>query len=183
MNHRWKAILGAAALAAALFAARYFGLAGRIRPILAHAATLGPWGPALFFALYVAATVLLLPASILTLGAGAFYGPVRGFALVWFSATAGAAAAFLVSRYLAREWVQTKLEGNSRFRSVDEAVGREGWKIIGLTRLTPLFPFNLLNYAFGISRVSFRDYILATWIGIVPGTAFYVYLGSIAGDA
>jgi len=183
VKDRWKIIVGIVAFAAALFAARYFGFADRIRPILARSATLGPWGVAIFFGLYVAATVLLLPASILTLGAGAIYGPSRGFALVWCSATAGATAAFLVSRYLARDWIQKKLEGNARFRAVDEAVGREGWKIVGLTRLTPIFPFNLLNYAFGISRVSFRDYFLASWIGIVPGTAFYVYLGSIAGDA
>lgn len=137
----------------------------------------------LFIALYVGTTVLLLPASLLTLGAGAFFGLVRGFFLVWIAASLGACAAFLVSRYLARSWVQARFEGDERFRAIDEAVGREGWKIVGLARLTPLLPFTLLNYAFGMSRVSFRDYALASSAGMIPGTAFYVYLGSVAGQA
>ena len=74
------------------------------------------------------------------------------------------------------------IEGNERFRAIDEAVGREGWKIVGLTRLSPVFPFNLLNYAYGITRVSLRDYFFATWIGMLPGGVMYVYLGSLAGS-
>ncbi|MGH7316374.1 MAG: TVP38/TMEM64 family protein, partial [Candidatus Rokuibacteriota bacterium] len=83
---------------------------------------------------------------------------------------------------LARGWVARRIEGNARFKAIDAAVAREGWKIVGLTRLSPVFPFNLLNYAFGVTRVSLRDYLLASWIGMMPGTVMYVYLGSLAGD-
>jgi uncharacterized membrane protein YdjX (TVP38/TMEM64 family) len=126
--------------------------------------------------------VLFLPGSILTLGAGFVFGVVRGSVLVSISATLGATAAFLVGRYLARDWVGAKIAGNEKFRAVDEAVAREGWKIVGLTRLSPAFPFNLLNYAFGVTRVSLRDYFFASWIGMLPGTVMYVYIGSLAGD-
>jgi len=153
-----------------------------LRTALDRIQGLGVWGPAVFIVLYVAATVLFLPGSVLTLGAGAVFGPLRGMVLVSVASTLGATAAFFVGRYLARGWVAGKIEGNGAFRTLDEAVAREGWKIVGLTRLSPVFPFNLLNYAFGITRVSPRDYILASWIGMLPGTLLYVYLGSLAGD-
>jgi uncharacterized membrane protein YdjX (TVP38/TMEM64 family) len=94
----------------------------------------------------------------------------------------GAVAAFLVGRYLARDWVARKVEGNSRFAAIDRAVGEAGWKIVGLTRLSPVFPFNLLNYAYGLTKVSVRDYFLASWIGMIPGTVMYVYFGTVAGS-
>lgn len=94
----------------------------------------------------------------------------------------GATAAFVVGRYLAREWVAAKVQGAPRFAAIDQAVAREGWKIVILTRLSPIFPFNLLNYAFGLTRVSLRDYVFASWIGMIPGTLMYVYMGSLAGD-
>jgi uncharacterized membrane protein YdjX (TVP38/TMEM64 family) len=141
-----------------------------------------PGGPALFALLYVAATVFFLPGSILTVGAGVVFGLVRGFAIVSISATLGATAAFLVGRYLARDWIAGKIEGHPKFAVIDEAVAREGWKIVGLLRLSPVVPFNVLNYAFGVTRVSLRDYVLASWIGMMPGTLVYVYLGSVAGD-
>jgi uncharacterized membrane protein YdjX (TVP38/TMEM64 family) len=155
---------------------------GLLRQTLASIAGLGPWGPVLFVLVYIAATVLFLPGSILTLGAGFVFGVVKGSVVVSVSATLGATAAFLVGRYLARDWVARKIEGNPRFRAIDEAVAHEGWKIVGLTRLSPVFPFNLLNYAFGLTRVSLRDYFFASWIGMMPGTVMYVYLGSLAGD-
>ena len=124
--------------------------------------------------------MLFLPGSILTLGAGALFGVVKGSILVSISATLGATAAFLVGRYLARDWVAKKIEGNSKFSAIDQAVAREGWKIVGLVRLSPVFPFSLLNYAFGLTRVSLRDYMLASWIGMMPGTVMYVYIGSLA---
>jgi uncharacterized membrane protein YdjX (TVP38/TMEM64 family) len=128
------------------------------------------------------ATVLFLPGSILTLGAGVVFGLARGAVIVSISATLGATAAFLVGRYAARDWVAGKIAGNPKFKAIDEAVAHEGWKIVGLTRLSPVFPFNLLNYAFGLTRVSLWHYVLASWIGMMPGTVMYVYLGSVAGD-
>lgn len=141
---------------------------------------LGWIGPVVFVAVYVIATVLFLPGSALTLGAGALFGVVRGSILVSVASTLGATAAFLVGRYIARDWVARKIQGNAKFDAIDVAVGREGWKIVGLTRLSPIFPFNLLNYAYGLTKVRLRDYVLASWIGMMPGTVMYVYIGSLA---
>jgi uncharacterized membrane protein YdjX (TVP38/TMEM64 family) len=143
---------------------------------------LGWWGPVALVGLYIVACVLLIPGSVLTLGAGAAFGVVKGALAVSVGATLGAAAAFLVGRYVARGWVKGKVAGNERFAAVDSAVGREGFKIVFLTRLSPVFPFNILNYAYGLTAVSFRNYVLASWIGMIPGTIMYVYLGSAAKD-
>lgn len=144
--------------------------------------TLGPWGPIAFIIIYILATVLFIPGSLLTGGAGFLFGPLSGSIYVSIASTIGATCAFLVGRYLARGWVSKKIEGNEKFQAIDEAVADEGWKIVGLTRLSPIFPFNLLNYSFGLTQVSLRDYFFASWIGMMPGTAMYVYLGSLAGS-
>jgi uncharacterized membrane protein YdjX (TVP38/TMEM64 family) len=142
---------------------------------------LGAVGALAFILLYIIATVAFLPGSILTLGAGVVFGVVWGSLYVFIGATIGATAAFLVGRYLARGWVAKKIAGNQKFRAIDEAVGREGLKIVLLTRLSPIFPFNLLNYAYGVTGVSLKDYVLAS-IGMIPGTIMYVYIGSLAGS-
>lgn len=142
---------------------------------------LGPIGAIVFILLYIIATVAFLPGSIVTLGAGVLFGVGLGSIYVFIGATLGSGAAFFVGRYLARGWVAKKIEGNDRFRAIDEAVGREGFKIVVLTRLSPIFPFNLLNYAYGLTGVTFKDYILGT-VGMIPGTIMYVYLGSLAGN-
>ncbi len=142
----------------------------------------GPWGPVCFILRYWLACVFLIPGSLLTLGAGVVFGVARGTVLVSVAATLGATAAFLVGRYLARDWVAAKVEANPKFKAIDEAVAKEGWKIVLLTRLSPAFPFNLLNYGFGLTRVSLRDYFFASWAGMLPGTALFVYAGSLAGD-
>ena len=153
-----------------------------LRQVLQSVSELGPWGPAAFLLVYVGATVLLLPGSILTLGAGFVYGLGWGTVLVSASSTLGATASFLIGRHLARDWVAGRIRAYPRFAAVDEAVAREGWKVVVLTRLSPAFPFNLLNYAFGITRVKVRHYILASWLGMLPGTILYIYIGSLAGD-
>jgi uncharacterized membrane protein YdjX (TVP38/TMEM64 family) len=140
----------------------------------------GPWGPALFIAIYVVATVLFVPGSALTLGAGALFGVIKGSIYVSIASTLGAACAFLVGRHLARELIARKIGDNEKFAAIDKAVAEAGWKIVGLMRLSPVFPFTLLNYAFGLTRVRFRDYVIASWIGMMPGTAMYVYIGSLA---
>lgn len=140
----------------------------------------GPRGQVLFVLIYIAATVLLIPGSALGLGAGALFGVARGSLLVSLGSTLGATCAFLLGRYLARGWVAKKIAGRASFAAIDQAVAGEGWKIVLLTRLSPVFPFTLLNYAFGLTRVSLRDYVLASWIGMMPGTVLYVYLGSLA---
>ncbi|WP_239033232.1 TVP38/TMEM64 family protein [Leptothermofonsia sichuanensis] len=152
-----------------------------LRSALQWIESLGVGGGIAFIAIYIAATVAFLPGSILTLGAGAVFGVLLGAVYVFVGATLGAIAAFLVGRYLARGWISQKIKGNQRFEAIDNAVASEGFKIVLLTRLSPVFPFNLLNYAFGITGVSLKDYALGS-IGMIPGTVMYVYIGSLAGD-
>lgn len=140
---------------------------------------LGTWAAIAFMLLYTVATVVFLPGSILTLGAGVVFGVILGSIYVFIGATLGATAAFLVGRYLARGWVAKKIAGNQKFKAIDEAVGKEGLKIVILTRLSPVFPFNLLNYAYGITNVSLKDYVIGS-LGMIPGTIMYVYIGSLA---
>ncbi|MEB3151289.1 MAG: TVP38/TMEM64 family protein [Sphaerospermopsis sp.] len=142
---------------------------------------LGAVGGFAFIGLYIIATVAFLPGSILTLGAGVVFDVIWGSIYVFIGATLGATAAFLVGRYLARSWVANKIAGNDKFRAIDEAVGREGLKIVLLTRLSPIFPFNLLNYAYGLTKVSLKDYFLGS-VGMIPGTIMYVYICSLAGN-
>ena len=142
---------------------------------------LGPWGPVAFVAGYIAASVALVPAALLTLAAGAIFGVVEGVAVAFVGASLGASAAFVIARYAARGRVERRIAGNERFRAIDRAIGREGRKIVLLLRLSPVFPFNLLNYALGLTRVRFIDYVLAM-PGMLPGAILYVYTGKVAGD-
>ena len=137
--------------------------------------------PIIFMLIYIVATVAFLPGSVLTLGAGVLFGIVKGSILVFFGATIGATLAFLVGRYVARGWISKKIEGNQKFKAIDQAVGKEGLKIVLLTRLSPVFPFNLLNYGLGVTGVSLKDYVLGS-VGMIPGTIMYVYIGSLAGS-
>ncbi|TAF06853.1 MAG: TVP38/TMEM64 family protein [Nostocales cyanobacterium] len=143
--------------------------------------SLGTVGAIAFIAIYIIATIAFLPGSILTLGAGVVFGVAWGSLYVFLGATLGATAAFLIGRYLARNWVNSKIADHKKFAAIDNAVGREGLKIVLLTRLSPIFPFNLLNYAFGVTAVSLKDYFLGC-VGMIPGTIMYVYIGSLAGN-
>ena len=147
---------------------------------LARVQRIGPWGAVLLGAAYIPAALLFVPGSLLTLGAGFALGVGLGTVAVSIGSTLGASAAFLAGRTLARGFIEAKISHNPRFRAIDQAVKHEGFKIVLLTRLSPVFPFNLLNYAFGLTPVSLRDYFLASWIGMLPGTVMYVYLGSAA---
>ncbi|KAI9132759.1 TVP38/TMEM64 family protein [Acaryochloris sp. CCMEE 5410] len=142
---------------------------------------LGPVGAIAYIGIYIVATVAFLPGSILTLGAGVVFGVIQGSILVFIGATIGATIAFLVGRYVARGWISKKIEGNDKFAAIDRAVGKQGLKIVFLTRLSPIFPFNLLNYGMGVTGVSLRDYFLGS-VGMIPGTIMYVYIGSLATD-
>ncbi|MBE9004894.1 TVP38/TMEM64 family protein [Fortiea sp. LEGE XX443] len=152
-----------------------------LRDALQWIDSLGTVGAIAFIGLYIIATVAFLPGSILTLGAGVVFGVVWGSLYVFVGATMGATSAFLVGRYLARGWVARKIADNQNFAAIDRAVGREGLKIVLLTRLSPIFPFNLLNYAFGVTGVSLKDYFIGS-VGMIPGTIMYVYIGSLAGN-
>jgi uncharacterized membrane protein YdjX (TVP38/TMEM64 family) len=177
-----KIAIALVAALALLVAARALGVTDALRGLLEWISSLGAIGPLVFILAYIAACVLFIPGSIMTIGAGVLFGVVRGSVYVSIGATIGATFAFLIGRYFAREWVAGKLAGNATFNEIDAAVGGEGWKIVGLTRLSPVFPFNLLNYAYGLTRVSLRDYVIASWIGMLPGIVMYTYIGSLVGD-
>src|SRR6266581_1086720 len=178
-SSRWKWVLYVGAGIGIVLALKYFHVQDLLKSALDWIGKLGPWGPVIFIGLYVVATVLFIPGSVLTLGAGAVFGVALGSVCVSISATLGATAAFLVGRYLARDAIARKIERNEKFATIDRAVADEGWKIVLLTRLSPVFPFTLLNYAFGLTRVKLSHYVLASWIGMIPGTVMYVYLGSL----
>jgi len=158
-----------------------FNLQVLLKNTLEWIESLGSIGAIAFIGIYMIATVAFLPAFILTLGAGVLFGVWWGSVYVFIGATLGAIAAFLVGRYLVRDWVAKKIAGNDKFSAIDRAVGKEGLKIVLLTRLSPIFPFNLLNYAFGVTGVSIKDYIIGS-IGMIPGTMMFVYIGSLAGS-
>lgn len=142
---------------------------------------LGPIAAIAFIGVYGLATVALFPGSILTFGAGVLFGVVWGSIYVFLGATLGATAAFLIGRYLARAWVKQKIARYPKFQAIDHAVQREGLKIVLLTRLSPAFPFVVINYAYGITGVRLRDYLWGC-LGMIPGTVVYVYFGSLAGS-
>jgi pyruvate/2-oxoglutarate dehydrogenase complex dihydrolipoamide dehydrogenase (E3) component/uncharacterized membrane protein YdjX (TVP38/TMEM64 family) len=175
----WKWALYATAAIGLLLALKYLNVQVLLKSALEWIGNLGPWGPVIFVGLYVLATVMFIPGSVLTLGAGAVFGVAPGSFYVSISATLGATAAFLVGRYLARDAIARRIEKHEKFATIDRAVANEGWKIVLLTRLSPVFPFTLLNYAFGLTRVKLSHYVLASWLGMIPGTVMYVYLGSL----
>lgn len=178
----WRLLAVAMALALLLVSSRLFDAEDTVASGLDWVESQGLLGYLVLIFLYVLACVLFVPGSLLTFGAGAVYGAFEGFILVSIGSTLGATASFLIGRYYAREWVSGWIAGNEKFNAIDEAVAEEGWKIIALTRLSPVFPFNLLNYAYGLTRVTLPQYMLASWLGMMPGTAVVVYAGAVAGN-
>jgi len=172
---RW--IIVPAGLVLLLVAAHRLPIGDWLKDLNDLFARLGPAGLILFVLAYALAAILLVPGSALTIGAGVIYGLGWGLVAVSAGSTCGAAGSFLVARYLARRRVEGWAAASPRFAAIDQAVGREGWKIVLLTRLSPIFPYTLLNYLYGLTRVSFGAYVLASWIGMMPGTLLYVYLG------
>lgn len=142
----------------------------------------GMLGYVIFAVTYAVATVLLAPGSLLTLAAGVAFG-LWGFFPVLAGATLGAGSAFLIGRYLARDWVARQIKGNRVFAAIDKAIEQDGWKIVGLMRLSPLIPFILQNYFFGVTRVGFLPYLVTTFFGIMPGTLLFVWLGTLGAAA
>lgn len=174
-----RAVLGLVGIAAFVAAIVLLPVNEWLLKLVEGIRDMGGVGAAVFVAAYVAATVLLLPGSILTLGAGFAYGPVYGTLLVMLASNLGATLAFLLGRTVLRGWVARRISSDARFSAVDAAVGAQGFRVVLLLRLSPLFPFNLLNYALGLTRVRLRDYVLASVPGMFPGTLLYVYLGSL----
>ncbi|MFT4604400.1 MAG: putative membrane protein YdjX (TVP38/TMEM64 family) [Rhodothermales bacterium] len=139
----------------------------------------GVVGVALYAVAYVVAALFMLPGSILGLAAGFAWGPVIGVLIVSPVSVVAATAAFLMGRFVARDWIAGKVKDTPRFAAIDSAVANDGFRVVVLLRLSPLFPFNLLNYALGLSPVRLRDYVLGSFLGMLPGTFLYVYVGSL----
>ena len=178
-----KLALRIAAVVALVAVLLLFGrrVAGYLPEFSAWVDGLGVWGPVVFVLGYTVATVAFIPGSLLTLAGGAIFGLAEGTALVFAGASLGATAAFLASRYMVRGAIERRVAAEPRFAAIDRAVGREGFKIVLLLRLTPVVPFVLLNYALGLTRVKLRDYVLA-FSGMLPATLLYVYYGKVVGD-
>ncbi|MEO8190438.1 MAG: TVP38/TMEM64 family protein [Acidobacteriota bacterium] len=174
----WKWIgLGVAAVA--LFAAwRLLPLADWLRAFQDWIGGMGVLGGVVFGLAYVVAALLFVPGAALTLAAGLAFGIVWGTVVVSIASTMAAALAFLIARYAARERIQKLARGNARFAAIDKAIGENGWKVVGLLRLSPVVPFSLSNYLYGLTSVRFLPYLLASWIGMLPGTILYVAIGA-----
>lgn len=180
-GNRWLRFLIAVVLAVVVVALLLGPAEQLLRGLVEWIEQLGAVGGAVFVVVYVLATVLFLPGLVLTVAAGFLFGLVWGTVAVSLASTLGAAAAFFIGRYLARDAVKKRVESAPRFHALYRAIEREGFRVVLLTRLVPLVPFNLLNYAYGLTDVSWRRYVLASWIGMLPGTVVYVYLGATAG--
>src|SRR6266566_8987867 len=165
-----------------LLAAQFLPVQQWLRSFNDWVGQMGLAGIFIFIAVYAAATVLLAPGAILTIGAGFAFGLWKGFLAVSAAATLGAALAFLVARFIARDKIEAMARRNPKFRRIDNAIGKQGAKLIFLLRLSPVIPFNLSNYFYGLTVVKFWPYVLASWIGMMPGTFLYVYIGT-AGKA
>ena len=180
-NRTLKLLIISFLIATLIFLSQYVNI-----PVILHNAilwveNLGVFGPIAYIIIYNLATILFIPGSLLTLKGGCLFGLFWGSVYVLTAAIIGAILAFIVGRYLSRDWVARQINKYPKFGAINLAVAKEGWKIVLLTRLCPIFPFNLLNYAFGVTQVSLKDYILGSF-GIIPGTVMYVYMGSLATD-
>jgi uncharacterized membrane protein YdjX (TVP38/TMEM64 family) len=143
---------------------------------------MGALGALLFGLVYIVSCLLFVPGSVMTIGAGLVFGLGWGIAVVSLASTATAAIAFLIARYWARDRVERAARRHEQFAAVDRAIKNQGWKVVALLRLSPLVPFNLSNYLYGLTAVDFGPYVFASWLGMLPGTVLYVYLGA-AGKA
>jgi uncharacterized membrane protein YdjX (TVP38/TMEM64 family) len=175
----WKWIALVIVLSAVIAAVRLLPVATWLRDFNGWVSQLGALGFFVFVAGYVLATVLFVPGSVLTIGAGLIFGLFVGTVAVSLGSTIGAALAFLITRFFARQKVESMVQTNKKFAAIDKAIGEQGAKLIFFLRLSPLIPFNASNYFYGITAVKFWPYVLASWIGMLPATVLYVYLGAL----
>ncbi len=173
-----KLALIVVALAVLFYVARAFGLAeyiAALQDFVKAQGALGKYGgPIIFIGLYILTTILALPGSALTIMAGALFGSVIGTGVVIIGATIGATACFLIARYFARESILKLLSGNEKFQKLENLTEKNGYIIVAITRLVPLFPFNVLNYGFGLTKVPLKEYVLWSALCMLPGTILYV---------
>ena len=175
-----KIFLAGLCIVSILSALYFLPIADWILALVSWAQSQGVRGMFVYGAFYAILTVFMIPGSLMTLGAGFIYGPLQGILLVSPASVLGASGAFIFGRYLFRSAIADRIQKNPKFAAVDRAIGKQGFKIVLLLRLSPLFPFTLLNYALGLTRISLWHYIASSFIGMLPGTFLYIYLGSIA---
>jgi uncharacterized membrane protein YdjX (TVP38/TMEM64 family) len=179
MKTRTKILLLCLFVTAVILAATFFPVNLWLHRFLSWVRGRGPLGMIVYGFAYIVGTVFLVPGTLLTVGSGFLYGTIIGTLIVSPASVLGATIAFLLGRSFARDWIAKKVSKYPKFEAIDRAIAKNGFKIVLLMRLNPIFlPFAVLNYALGLSRVRLRDYILASWIGMLPATTLYVYLGS-----
>ena len=170
----WRPIVLVAVIITVLIVARAYGLGERLASLQEWIHGLGIWGNLVFVGLYIAAVVAGIPGSAVTIAAGALFGSVVGVILVSVGSTIGASLAFLIARYFARDAIARWLSSKGKFSRLDQLSEEHGAMIVAITRLIPIFPFNLLNYGFGLTRVRFWTYVFWSWLCMLPGTILYV---------
>lgn len=182
MELKWNWILKGAALCLIACAAYYLNQYGGIPKSLEAVKALGAWGPFLFIMLCIPAGILFVPSAVAAFAAGALFGLGPGLLFCLIGTGLGSLGAFLIGRYLARDWVLKKFAAGKKFQLLAEMVRRKGWKIVTLARLSPVFPFMIGNYAFGVTPISARSYLGASLLGSIPSASLYVYLGTLSRD-
>lgn len=170
----WRPVVLLAVITTIFVLGHLFGFGDRLGALRDWIKSLGPWGPVVFVLTFAASAVLAIPGSILAVAAGALFGSFLGVIVDSIGSTLGASLAFLVARHFARDAVAHWLSGNEKFRRIDQLTARRGAIIVGLTRLVPLFPYDLLNYSFGLTSIPFRTYVFWSWLCMLPGTVLYV---------
>jgi uncharacterized membrane protein YdjX (TVP38/TMEM64 family) len=176
---RWLSI--AVILASLLVIARSSPIGSAMEGLKGRIGELGIWGPVAFVLVYIVATVLFVPGTLLTLAAGALFGITGGMLIVSLGSTVGASLAFLIARYFARQHVAALAARNRMLGAIDRAIAEGGWKVVAMLRLSPLIPFNLQNYLYGLTPIRFVPYVISSWLAMLPGTLLYVYLGHVTG--
>lgn len=170
----WRPIILLVVVISLMVLARVFNLGGRLGELREWILSLGALGPLVYILIYIAAVVLAIPGSVITIMAGVLFGSVLGIAVVSLGSTVGASVAFLISRHVAREAVAQKFDNNEKFHRLDQLTEEHGAIIVAIARLVPLFPFNLLNYGFGLTTLPFWTYAFWSWTCMLPGTVLLV---------
>jgi uncharacterized membrane protein YdjX (TVP38/TMEM64 family) len=170
----WRPVALGLIIIAFMVLAKVFNLGGRLGELREWILSLGALGPVVYILIYIGAVVLAIPGSVITIMAGVMFGSALGIATVSVGSTIGAALAFLVSRHIARDAIAQRFADNKKFHHLDQLTKEHGAIIVAITRLVPLFPFNLLNYGFGLTRVPFWTYVFWSWLCMLPGTVLYV---------
>lgn len=181
-NNWMKLIVAAAVILAVIAVMRYFGLfqyvsMQNIMNLKAWINGLGAIGPLVYILLFIAACLFFLPGLPVAILGGLAFGPIMGTVWASIGSTAGAALAFLVARYVAREMVEGWAQANPIFKKIDDGVAAQGWRMLMITRLVPVFPFNLQNYAYGLTKIGFPTYVLVSWICMLPGAIAFTFMG------